>query len=404
MSPACQNVTGYAPDDFQREPELLELMVHPDDKEMFDQHWRGHVTSRKAGELEFRILDRQGKARWIHHLCRPVFDHKNRYQGIRASNRDITARKDIEMELRLQDAALKACVDAILITNVNGIIQWVNPAFCKLTGYSEEDAVGRRPAELVKSGLQDETFYHQLWETILKGEHWRGEVTNRRKNGDLYQEQLSITPVFSAPDIISHFVAIKQDVTERKKIEETIRQMAFYDPLTRLANRRLLVDRLEHAIAVCKRKQRYGALLLLDLDRFKPLNDLFGHDVGDQLLQEVAIRLTSLVRQQDTVARLGGDEFVVLLEELDSDIEQADQQAEQVANKIKEVISQPYQLEANRDQTVSSFFSYDLTVSIGLTLFVDAESSGEKILKQADMAMYQAKHEGRNSVSRFQPL
>ena len=402
MSPFCLNVTGYSVEEFKQQPDLLETMVHEDDKVAFYRHWQNHLETEFAGELEFRIIDRSGAVHWIHHLCRPVFDGNNRYQGTRASNRDVTTKKIVGMELRLHDAALEACADAIIITDINANIQWVNPAFCELTGYSEQECIGSTPAKLSKSGKHDDLFYQGLWDTILKGQTWCGEIINRRKSGETYYEYMSITPVYDTLNQISHFVAVKQDISERKEIEQTIRQMAFYDPLTQLANRRLLVDRLEHAIASCKRNLNYGALLLLDLDHFKPLNDRFGHDVGDQLLLDLGKRLKSLVREEDTVARLGGDEFVVLLVDLDKDIENANIQAEQVANKIKDSISQPYQLEINREQTVSSYFSYDLTVSIGISLFKDAESNGEKILKQADVAMYQAKHDGRNSIRRFQ--
>ncbi|MGY6276467.1 diguanylate cyclase domain-containing protein [Methylomonas sp. MgM2] len=402
MSPSCQNVTGFTAKEFKRRPDLLEILVHEADKKDFLRHWQDHVRTVKAGELEFRITDRQGAVHWIHHLCRPVYDDSNRYQGLRASNRDITARKKVEMELRLHDAALKACADAIIITDLNANIQWLNPAFCELTGYSEQECIGRNPAELCKSGEQDALFYQHLWETILKGQTWRGEIVNRRKSGETYCEYMSITPVYNSFNRISHFIAVKQDISERKQTEQTIRQMAFYDPLTQLANRRLLVDRLEHAIASCKRKHRYGALLLLDLDRFKALNDLFGHDVGDQLLVKVANSLKSLVREEDTIARFGGDEFVVLLVDLDAEKEKAGVKAEQIARKIKETLSQHYHLEINREQTVSNYFSYDLSVSIGINLFRDAETNGEKILKQADVAMYQAKKNGRNTIHRFQ--
>lgn len=401
MSPSCRSVTGYSADEFKRQPELLNAIVYHEDKADYDRHMEKHVGTQRAGELEFRIIDKNGHQHWIHHLCRPVFDDNNRYQGIRASNRDITTRKRIEMELRLNDAALKACADAIVITDFNATVQWINPAFCNLTGYSEQECIGRTIAELCKSGMHDVVFYQNLWETILKGQPWRGEIINRRKSGETYDEYMSITPVFGIANQISHFVAVKQDISERKQTEQAIRQMAFYDPLTQLANRRLLVDRLEHAIAGCKRNRQYGALLLLDLDRFKPLNDLFGHDVGDQLLLEVSSRLKGLVREEDTVARLGGDEFVVLLVDLDGSAESAGLQAEHVAGKIKESLSRPYQLEVDREQTVTSLVSYELTVSIGINLFMDAESNGEKILKQADIAMYQAKHEGRNTIRRF---
>ena len=401
MSPTCQQITGYCVRRFKDTPQLLEELVHPEDKTYFLQHWQNHNRAQALGDIEFRILDQQGSIHWIHHLCRPVFDHKNRFLGIRATNRDITGRKKIELDLRLHDAALQACADAIVITNVDAVIQWVNPAFSTLTGYSAAEALGRKPSELVKSGQQNQAFYQLLWQTILSGQSWRGEIVNRKKNGDFYHEQISITPIYGDRQNITHFVAVKQDITERKQIEQQIRQLAFYDPLTQLANRRLLVDRLEYAIASSQRSRQYGALLFLDLDRFKPLNDTYGHDVGDQLLIEVAQRLKAHVRQQDTVSRLGGDEFVVLLVDLSGDREQADLQAKQVAHKIQCALHQPYVLTINSEQASVKTIHYVLTASIGINLFMNNEHSGDKILKQADMAMYEAKHQGRDSVRSF---
>lgn len=401
MSPSCENVTGYAVDVFKNQPELLERIIHHEDRPRFLRHLQSEARCQLPGELEFRILDKDNNLRWIHHLCRPVFDRKQRYQGIRVSNRDITARKRIEMELRLHDAALKACADAIIITDRNGMIKWVNPAFCSLTGYSENEALGKRPGELVKSGLQDAGFYQGLWQTILSGQSWRGEIVNRRKSGEHYHEQLSITPVFCEDPDVCHFIAVKQDISQRKNIELQIHSMAFFDPLTQLANRRLLIDRLEHAIAGCRRHRLYGALLFIDLDRFKPLNDEHGHDAGDALLVEVAHRLKNNVREQDTVARLGGDEFVILLTELGCDEAEAGRLAKQIAEKVHRVLGAQYCL---NNHGISGKFEYGLSASVGISLFLDSEDDADIILKQADIAMYQVKNQGRDAIRFYAEL
>ena len=401
MSPNCQQITGYSAQMFKDNPQLLKELVHPEDKSHFLQHWQNHNRAQELGDVEFRILDQAGLVRWIHHLCRPVFDHKNRFIGIRATNRDISSRKKIELDLRLHDTALQACADAIAITDIDAVIQWVNPAFCTLTGYCKAEVLGHKPSELLKSEQQDQAFYQSLWQTILSGQSWRGEVINRKKNGDLYHEQISITPILDDGQNITHYVAVKHDITERKQIEQQIQQLAFYDPLTQLANRRLLVDRLEYAIASSQRSRQYGALLFLDLDRFKSLNDTCGHDAGDQLLVEVAQRLKANVRQQDTVSRLGGDEFVVLLVDLAGDPKQAELQAEQVAQKIQLALHQPFTLTIQPEQSNVNNIHYALTASIGINLFMDNNISGDKIIKQADLAMYTAKHDGRDSIRSF---
>lgn len=398
MSPSCERVTGYEPLAFMRDPALLEKLVHPEDRAAYRRHWDEHHRYERSGDIEFRIIDKAGNILWIHHLCQPVYNDKNVYQGIRASNRDITARKKIELELSLHDAALQACADAIVITDVEATIQWINPAFSRLTGYSEQEALGRKPSELVKSGEQDGEFYKTLWETILAGQCWRGEIVNRRKSGELYHEQISITPLFGRNNTVAHFVAVKQDITERKAAEAKIRAMAFYDPLTHLANRRLLLNRLEHAMMGCRRTRQYGAVLFLDLDHFKPLNDQYGHDLGDYLLQQVAERLKSQVRQQDTVSRLGGDEFVVLLAELAEDKELAAELAQQIAAKILRTLGQSYRLNIGGNTLPSESVDWGLTVSIGISLFWDDDQKGEEVLKRADAAMYEAKHAGRNGI------
>jgi diguanylate cyclase (GGDEF)-like protein/PAS domain S-box-containing protein len=384
------HIYGFAPpgDYSSVEAILLRLDLHPQEFKHIDlldvyykyRHsiWVGSLTLLIIGLLSVKLL-----------------------HGNRRLKRTLLKIRQAQMELSLHNAALMASADAIIITDINAVIQWVNPAFCNLTGYSVAEAVGHTPAELVKSGEQDPLFYRQLWTTIRKGESWRGEIINRRKNGELYHEQLSINPVYGDGKNITHFVAVKQDITVRKQTEETIRQMAFYDPLTQLANRRLLVDRLEHTINSCRRTRHYGGLLFIDLDRFKALNDEYGHDAGDQLLIEVSNRLKALVRMEDTVARLGGDEFVVLLVDLNGNRALAQQQAKKVAEKIRTTIAQPYTMQINDRQHTSRSLSYGLTASIGVTLFLDDDHSGNKILKQADDAMYEAKHSGRDSICSF---
>jgi len=401
MSPSCLDITGYEREIFQDDPLLIERIIHVDDLPKYQDHRLNHNHQRSVCEIEFRIRDREGQLHWIQHICQPVFDRKGKHLGIRVSNRDTTERKQLELELRLHDAALKSCGDAIVITDAKANIQWVNPAFCSLTGYTEHEAKDKNPAEIVKSGQQTAEFYRHLWQTILSGKTWRGELVNRKKSGEFYNEQLSITPVYSDDQTISYFVAVKQDVTERKLKEAQIRQMAFYDPLTQLANRRLLLDRIEQALAGCKRHHHYAALLYIDLDKFKTLNDLHGHDAGDQLLIEVGKRLKKCVRQQDSVARLGGDEFVVLLTELESDFEQASRQACLVAEKLHVQLAEPYILSTDVETHTSESFEYHLSASIGISLFLHSENDADKVLKQADMAMYEAKHLGRNRVCLF---
>jgi diguanylate cyclase (GGDEF)-like protein/PAS domain S-box-containing protein len=297
---------------------------------------------------------------------------------------DVTERYAMESMLRLKDSALDASANAMLITDPSGHIVWVNKAFTDLTGYAADEAVGHTPRELAKSGQHDELFYRQLWETVLAGHVWRGELVNRRRDD---------------AGRITHFIAVKQDISERKQAEQEIHNLAFYDALTGLPNRRLLLDRLGKALPAAARGKCYGALMFIDLDYFKTLNDLHGHDAGDQLLAEVARRITAGIREQDSAARLGGDEFIVMLEALSGDIDEAVQQAEMVAEKIRAALGQPYRMVRTDGGTIA----HRCTSSIGLTLFRSHDDSVEDLIKWADMAMYQAKLAGRNAIRFFDP-
>src|SRR3989338_4124741 len=272
--------------------------------------------------------------------------------------------RESEAQLRLRDSALNVAASAIVITDQNARITWANQAFTKLTGYGLDEAVGRHCGELVKSGHQDRQFYEEMWQTIIFGQVWHGELINRRKDGTLYHDEMTITPVLGKDGEITHFVAMKHDISARKISEEHLKNLAFYDPLTQLPNRRLLVDRLGPALAASKRSGHHGALMFLDLDNFKPLNDEHGHDVGDLLLIEAARRISSCVREEDTVARFGGDEFVVILKELDSDKAVSATLASGGAEKNRAALAEPYQLELLQAEEGKTVIEHRCTSSI----------------------------------------
>jgi diguanylate cyclase (GGDEF)-like protein len=231
-----------------------------------------------------------------------------------------------------------------------------------------------------------------MWETIVQTGAWQGEIWDRRKNGEVYPKWLTISAVKNGEGEVTHYVGSHFDITERKRAEEQIQHLAFYDHLTRLPNRRLLLDRLQQALVFSGRSNRKGALLFIDLDNFKILNDTLGHDTGDLLLQEVAQRLASCVREGDTVSRLGGDEFVILLENLSNDAMEAASQAEIIGEKILNTLNQKYYLGTHEHHN---------TPSIGITLFDEQQQSSDTLFKQADLAMYQSKKAGRNTLRFF---
>jgi diguanylate cyclase (GGDEF)-like protein/PAS domain S-box-containing protein len=295
-------------------------------------------------------------------------------------------------DLRISATAFETH-ESLMITDADGVILRVNQAFTDTTGYTAEEAVGQTP-RLLKSGHHNADFYRAMWEAILGAGKWQGEIIDRRKNGEIYPKWLTITAVKGNDGVVTHYVGSHIDITERKVAEEKIQHLAFYDSLTNLPNRRLLIDRLQQALASSARSNREGALLFIDLDNFKNLNDTLGHDIGDLLLQQVAQRLISCVRDGDTVARLGGDEFVVMLENLSERPLEAAAQIEAVGEKILGALSQSYQLAS---------YEYQSTTSIGVTLFGDHDHAVDELMKQADIAMYQAKKSGRNNLRFFDP-
>ncbi len=308
------------------------------------------------------------------------------------SSRDITERQKTEANLRIAATAFESH-EGMLITDAHSAILQANRAFTETTGYALEEILGKNP-RMFASGRQDANFYAAMWESINNTGSWEGEIWNRRKNGEIYPEHLTITAVKNNNGIVTNYVATLSDITKDRAAADEIKQLAFFDPLTQLPNRRLLQDRLQQAMASSARSGRSGALLFIDLDNFKVINDTLGHDIGDVLLQQVAVRLESAVREGDSVARLGGDEFVVMLEDLSTEPIEAAAQTESVGVKIFASLSQPYQLAKHE---------YRNTPSIGATLFNGHDQLADELFKQADIAMYQAKKAGRNTMRFFDP-
>lgn len=294
--------------------------------------------------------------------------------------------------------------DGVMVTDADKNILKVNHSFTKITGYSSEEAVGKTP-KLLTSGRHGKEFYERIWATIAREKSWAGEIWNRRKNGKIFPEWLTIYSVFDENGKVINYVGVFSDITQRKAAEAEIHNLAFYDSLTHLPNRRLLNDRLIQTMATSRRSARYGAVMFIDLDNFKPLNDLYGHNAGDLLLIEAAARLSHCVREVDTVARFGGDEFVVILAELDTGESDSIARVNLIAEKIRTALSKPYSLTIQKDEKVKPItVEHRCTSSIGVTLFINHQGSHEDILKWADIAMYRAKDNGRNQISFYNPL
>ena len=304
--------------------------------------------------------------------------------------RDITEHKKTEEALRVAAVAFETH-EAIVITDANSNIVRVNHAFSEITGYSAAEVLGQNP-RMMRSGRHDRNFYIEMWQQLLHTGAWSGEIWDRRKNGETYPKWMSITCVKNAQHEISHYVAVFSDITARKLAEDEIRMLAFYDVLTKLPNRRLLLDRFNAALAASARYNNFGAVLFIDMDKFKTLNDTLGHDCGDLMLVEVAARIKSCVREMDTVARFGGDEFVVLIESVSEDQDDASYKVGLIAEKLRETLTLPYLLGQHEHHS---------SPSIGVSLYRGSLESVDTLLQHADLAMYQAKNSGRNAVRFF---
>ncbi|MGY6276030.1 EAL domain-containing protein [Methylomonas sp. MgM2] len=310
-----------------------------------------------------------------------------------ALNQEIAIRRQHEHELRVAATTFESH-EAIAVTDADGTILRVNRAFSEITGYSAQEVIGQNP-RILSSGYHDRHFYQEMYRALENNNQWKGEIWNRRKNGEVFPEMLTVTGVRDENKKLTHYVAIFSDVSAQKAAEQKIHHLAFFDPLTNLPNRRLLLDRLQHEIAAAKRQKRYGALLFLDLDHFKNLNDSRGHQVGDELLIQVAQRLKSIIRSEDTASRLGGDEFIVMVPGRFSNLKQATNHVAILTEKILLAINQPFVVQGSE---------HHFSTSIGVTLYPETVEQPEEVIQQADTAMYRAKESGRNSISFYRPF
>jgi diguanylate cyclase (GGDEF)-like protein/PAS domain S-box-containing protein len=306
------------------------------------------------------------------------------FDGLARVIRYTLLRVEMEVHNKLLVAALEATVNGIVITDTNAHIKWANPAFSSLTGYHLDEVIGRKPNELLGSGMQDKPFYRAMWNTLLAGEHWRGEIVNKHKDGSLYHEDLSISPVKNRRGELVNFIGVKQDISQRKALEEMLKKLANTDSLTGLFNRRVFLERLDQESDRISRLGGTAVLLMLDLDFFKRVNDTYGHATGDEVLKRFADIVRKNSRNIDVPARFGGEEFVILLPGTGQD--EALVMAERLRRQVSEVV------------IVHPKGIVKITVSIGAALLSSQNTDSELVLNRADSAMYTAKELGRNQI------
>jgi diguanylate cyclase (GGDEF)-like protein/PAS domain S-box-containing protein len=350
------------------------------------------MTARKlAGEAastqyEMEILSKSGEIISVELSSRLIYQD-GKPVGVQGTGRDITERKRAEQEQRLAALVFQSCNEAMMITDADNLIITVNNAFTRITGYLPEEVIGKNP-KILNSGRQDQAFYEQMWHTIKTTGQWQGELWNKRKNGEIFAEWLSINTVRNARGFVHRRVALFSDITQKKESDEEIWRHANFDSLTQLPNRRLFRYRLEQEIRKSNRAGLPLALMFIDLDRFKEVNDTLGHDQGDQLLTQTAQRIVECVREADTVARMGGDEFTVILSEIDDMAS-----INRVAQDIIATLEKPFQLPGGHAE---------VSASMGITFYPRDASNIEDLLKKADKGMYSAKKQGRNQFAYFQ--
>jgi len=389
FSSRYKEMYGFSDADLADRNEPWDARVHPDDLPQVladrDAYFRG-ATSTYVSER--RMQSKNGSWKWVQSRGMVVSrDAQGRPLRMIGTHSDISERHAREQELQLSSTVLQTVDEAVTVTDADNTIVSVNPAFTIITGYTQRDVIGKTPS-LLASGTHDRAFYQDMWQQINTQGGWHGEIRNRRKSGQLYVEWLSIKRVCDTKGQVTHYVAVFSDISERKASEERMHHLAHYDVLTDLPNRVLFGDRLTQAIASAQRDNRHLALMFIDLDKFKPVNDELGHPAGDQLLRAVAKRLCQCVlRDSDTVARVGGDEFVVMLHDVESE-----QDAMTVATKIRAALEQPFEL---GEHTVS------ISSSVGVAMFPQHGANESALVKNADIAMYHAKDAGRNRVQFF---
>ncbi len=362
--------------------------IHPDDRQKVQEAVQLSLTSKAPYTTNHRIIREDGALREVHEEGEVEYDAHGVPLRMFGTVQDITQLQRTEAQLALAARVFDSSIEGITITDANGIIQSVNRAFTHITGYSAEEAIGRNPS-ILKSDRHDAEFYRAMWSTLLAEGRWEGEIWNRRKNGEVYPERLTITAITDEYGQITQNVAVFHDMSEIRSYEEQLHFRAYHDALTGLPNRLLMLDRFNVAISHAQHLHKQVAVLVLDLDNFKHINDSLGHNIGDLLLQQVAERLQEGIAADHTVGRLGGDDFAILIEESEDE-----QEAVRMAEKVIALFAKPFNL------TIYETF---VTVTIGITFFPSDGSDADTLLKNAELAMYRAKEEGKNKYQLFTP-
>lgn len=384
-SPRYCALLGFTSQEFGQDQQAWMSRLHPDDRKMAEERLRALLEERTAHyEGIFRLRHRDGEYRWIYSRGQLLLDAAGRPDRFIGTSSDITQRRADEDSLRQAAAVFDSTLEGVLVTDRDMRIVHVNPAFSRITGYAPEDVLGQSP-RLFKSGHHDLDFYKSLWHALEQRGSWSGEIWNRRKGGEIFPMWQCIRSIHDENGNLSHYVAVFSDISAIKRSQRELDYLAHHDPLTTLPNRLLFGERIEQALQRARQDGRRGALLLIDLDHFKIVNESLGHSFGDRLLKLIGTRLSEGLGNKVTLARLGGDEFGLL----SHDGTQAEQ-ASSLAQRVQDCLAQPFIVD---EQTIF------IGASIGISLFPDDGDSVEQLLRNADSALFRAKSSGRQAFS-----
>jgi diguanylate cyclase (GGDEF)-like protein/PAS domain S-box-containing protein len=384
FSPGWKAMLGYRDDEIGADPDEWRRRVHEEDLAKAYANLEAHFQGEHPlFEVEHRMRCKDDTWKWILSRGRVLeYFPDGKPKRMIGTHADVSEKRAKEETLRQAAAVFENTVEGVVVTDAGGRITAINRAFTDITGYSEEEILGLRPS-IMQSGRHDAGFYKTMWEELSARGSWRGEIWNKRKSGTIYPQWLTISAVLDEHNHIGHYVGVFSDITTVKRSEEELNRLAYHDPLTGLPNRLLLLDRISHAIRRATRAGGHFALLFIDLDRFKNINDNLGHQTGDELLKAVADRIQNRLRAEDTLSRLGGDEFILLMEDIPNE-----QHAALLARDLLALLSQPHHISGH---------DIFLSASIGISLHPEDGGDAETLIKHADTAMYRAKQGGRNS-------
>jgi diguanylate cyclase (GGDEF)-like protein/PAS domain S-box-containing protein len=386
INPIVKKFTGYSQEEFIAMDDFLETLIYKSDISKVSKLYDCAINNgdESGSDIEFRCVKRDSSVFYLNVNWNRVYDATGNFLGIRVSGTDTTNIKHANDKINILSQAIEQSPVSIVITDLTGRIEYVNRKFTEITGYSNEEAIGNNP-RILKSDFNSKEDYEKLWTNVLNGKEWQGQFKNKKKNGEYYWESARISPIYNSEGKIEKIIAIKEDISEQKRLENELKMQARTDELTGLSNRRYFVEAVEHELIRSKRYSKECAFLMLDIDNFKKVNDNFGHAIGDIAIRKIAEVFIETVRKIDILGRIGGEEFGILL--VETDFENAIKVAERIRINVENI-----KLFDDKGHHVK------LSISIGIAKYTIERDSFEELMITSDKALYKAKNEGRNRV------